>query len=87
MKGVKPSFHSFYLLFHLRERNPKSSSRVPGGHNPGSQRKEAVRNIGFFYPPGRLVPGWVWKEWGRTDSSSGQWEHRAGFIALATEFK
>lgn len=46
-----------------------------------------MRNIGFSYPPGCLVPGWVWKEWGRTDSSSGQWEHQAGFIALATEFK
>lgn len=63
------------------------SSPVPGVHNPGSQWEEATRNTGFSYPPSRLVPGWVWKEWGSTDSSSGQWEHRAGFIALATEFK
>lgn len=45
------------------------SSTVPGVHNPGSQWEEATRNTGFSYPPSCLVPGWVWKEWGRTDST------------------
>lgn len=76
--GVKSSSHHF---FHLREGNPKTSSPVPGGYNPGPQGKEAVRNTGFSYPPSCLVPGWVWEKYKR-DSSSDQWGHRAGFIAL-----
>lgn len=79
--GVKSSFQSFHHFFHLREGNPKTSSPVPGGYNPGPQGKEAVRNTGFSYPPSCLGPGWVWKKYNR-DSSSGESGHRAGFIAL-----
>ena len=85
--GVKPFFHPFHHLFHLRKGNPKTSSTVAGGHTLGSQWKEVARNMNISYPPSGLVPGKFWKEGDRTDSSSGQWGHRAGFIALATEFK
>lgn len=63
-RRVKPFFHPFHHLFHLRKGNPQTSSTVAGGHTLGSQWKEAARNTNISYPPSGLFPGKFWKEWG-----------------------
>lgn len=62
-RGVKPFFHPFHHLFHLRE-PPQTNSTVAGDQTPSSQWKDAARNPGISHPPSGLVPGSVWKRVG-----------------------